>query len=99
MEVLNMKKLLLLILLLLTLASCRTKTEDNSIIDTYVNEIVECNGWERYAYTVQKVEGKFDLTDAEEVYAITFYTADDEVITYLVWHKGSDVDWQELKII
>lgn len=100
-----MRKLLLLLLLLLTLASCDNKYEvlnDKYFINDAVDEIIEYTGWDTYAFTYQKAEGKFSLTDVDHVYAITFYVVPDEshevkIYTYLTWFQGDDIDWEEIE--
>ena len=66
----------------------------------YVNEIVECEGYELYVYTSVNADGVTTIPEACDIKVITFYLEND-VVTYLVWHKdninhelGYDIDWE-----
>ena len=61
--------------------------------EEYVEEIVGCKGYEYYVYTSQNVRGRISLEEAEDVKIITFYLGE-EIVTYLVYHKGNDIDWE-----
>lgn len=87
-----MKKIFLIIVIILTLVSCG-KIEETDWTKEYVNEIIECEGYDYYLYTSESGVGNVALTDAEDIKIITFYL-DEGIVTYLVYHKGSDIDWE-----
>lgn len=97
-------KLLLLIIVLATMIVTpiiiiKANSTEYDWTKEYVNEIVKCEGYDFYVYTSVDADGVV-TTEAKDIKVITFYLEND-VITYLVWHKddanqklGYDIDWE-----
>ena len=99
-----MKKLLLSLMLL---TGCTTNTvnstnssivvvdEEKRLVEKYVNDIVRCYQWEYYAYTYQKLDGKYNLSGTKNHYLITVYTGD-EKLEFLCWESSYELEWEKV---
>ena len=102
-----MKKLLLSLILLTGCAVNNNSTnttssivivdEEKRLVEKYISDIVRCYQWEYYAYTYQKLEGKYNLSGTKNHYLITVYTGD-EKLEFLCWEEIIDyeLEWEKV---
>ena len=106
-----MKKLLLTLMLLTgctannnitnTSSAVVVVDEEKRLVEKYIKDIVRCYEWEYYAYTYQKLEGKYNLSGTKNHYLITVYTERDtgyEKLEFLCWESIIDyeLEWEKV---
>lgn len=82
------KKLLIPALLLLTGCS----NNEPTIVNEYVEELLDVYKSEYYAYTYTPVYGNFNI-EGEDHYLITLYLPYGKA-SFICWHNEDDIDWE-----
>lgn len=101
-----MKRILLSLILLTGCFANTTNNKNSSIIiineekklvSRYIDSIRRCYQWEYYAYTYQKLEGKYNTSGTKNHYLITVYT-ENERIEFICWESIIDfeIEWEKI---
>lgn len=71
--------------------------EEKKLVYRYVESIRHCYQWEYYAYTYQKLEGKYNLSGTKNHYLITIYT-ENERMEFICWESIIDyeIEWEKI---